>query len=117
MILAALPIDVGYVDTIGLFAEVGDDPGSFGLPPNQNTSDACLNSALADPAGPPTCAGFAFFDAVHPTTDLHQILGDRIVTVVPEPGAAAALVAVLTSLRALRREPLVSGRSRRATQG
>lgn len=102
-IVAALPGGVHFVDTIGLFEAVAADPQSFGLPPGIDQTTACLDSVVLDPGGPPTCNDFAFFDSVHPTTAIHQILGEEILMTVPEPDTAGACLAVLLGLRAARK--------------
>jgi len=97
-ILAALPEGVHTIDTVGFFDEVAADPASFGLPTGIDQETACLDSAAASPSGAPGCTDFVFFDSVHPTTAIHQILGTHILATVPEPSAAASLLACLVSL-------------------
>lgn len=75
-------------------------------------TDACLLSGVADPTGPPTCAGFAFFDMFHPTAGTHAIFGGGIVdeflamdpgTNIPEPASAALLLLGLGAIASRRR--------------
>jgi phospholipase/lecithinase/hemolysin len=87
-IQAALPGSVQFFDTIALFDAVLADPAAFGLPPGLNITEDCLTSGVANPGGPPTCTDFAFFDNVHPTTQVLQLLGAELVLAVPEPGTA-----------------------------
>lgn len=101
-IVAALPEEVQVIDTIGLFDAVAAAPGSFGLPEGIDQESACLDSAFPDPSGAPTCTDFVFFDPVHPTTAIHQILGAHILATVPEPSVASSLFACLVGLAATR---------------
>ncbi|MEM7410917.1 MAG: SGNH/GDSL hydrolase family protein [Myxococcota bacterium] len=78
-----------FFDTIALTDAVLADPALFGLPAGLNVDDACLLAGAAPPGGAPVCNDFAFFDPVHPTTQVLQILGQGIVNqFVPEPGTA-----------------------------
>lgn len=101
-ILGALPEDAYFIDTIEFFDEVAADPPPSGLPAGIDPETACLDSAVPDPSGAPTCTDFVFFDPVHPTTAIHQILGAHILATVPEPGAAASLLACMLVLAAAR---------------
>lgn len=101
-LFAALPSNVYTLDVIGLFNAVGANPAAYGLPAGINLTNACLGSGTPDPAGPPTCTNYAFFDTIHPTTQVANILGTAMVTIVPEPGTASLLVVGLLGL-ALRR--------------
>ena len=68
-----------------------------------NTTTACLAAGAAPPSGAPTCNDYAFFDNVHPTTQVLQILGEELITAVPEPGTAILLMGGLALLAARRR--------------
>lgn len=90
-ILGALDPSVTYFDTIGLFDAVNLNPAAFGFPAGINLSNACLTAGVPDPSGAPTCTDFAFFDDVHPTTQVLQLFGSELVQAVPEPGTALLL--------------------------
>ena len=96
-IQAALPSNVKFFDTIALTDQVLANPALFGLPAGLNTTTACLAAGAA-----PTCNDYAFFDNVHPTTQVLQILGEELITAVPEPGTAILLMGGLAWLAARR---------------
>ncbi|MFK7896408.1 MAG: SGNH/GDSL hydrolase family protein [Myxococcota bacterium] len=98
-IQAALPGDVTFFDTISFFDQVQANPAAFGLPVGINLTDACVGTADA-----PTCTNYAFFDTVHPTTQLLQVLGAELVTVVPEPGTGLLMMLGLAGLASGRRQ-------------
>ena len=84
-IQANLPANVMFFDTIGLFDLVLADPTAFGLPAGILTETSCLgDNGPADPGA--LCDNYAFFDDVHPTSEVLQILGGELVAFVPEPG-------------------------------
>ena len=102
-IQAVLPSNVTFFDTIALTDQVLANPSLFGLPAGLNTTTACLAAGAAPPGGAPTCNDYAFFDSVHPTTQVLQILGEELITAVPEPGTAILLLGGLVLLAARRR--------------
>lgn len=64
-----------------------------------NTTQPCLNEGTGQLANP-TCAGYLYFDRIHPTASAHQLIGAAIVQQigvnagpVPEPAAWAMMVA------------------------
>lgn len=68
------------------------NPTAYGLSAQLNTRDACVGTAAA-----PACAGYVYFDAIHPTRDIHRALGSGIafqlgVTGVPEPATWALMI-------------------------
>jgi phospholipase/lecithinase/hemolysin len=102
------------LDVFAAVEELFARPGDFGVVPAaiDTTSDdtdfaiPCLldTACAADPQGP-TADGFILFDAIHPTTAVHQELGHRAAALVPEPDRRVLLgLGVLaTALLALRR--------------
>jgi phospholipase/lecithinase/hemolysin len=104
-------VTVFALDVFGLVEEVFSDPASFGVAPFaiDTTSDdtdfgiPCLvdGPCSADPQGA-VAESFLFFDAIHPTTAMHEVIGQRAAILVPEPAATPRAVAVLTVLATLR---------------
>lgn len=97
-IQAALPGGVQFFDTMALFDAVAANPELFGLPAGLDLTTSCVGAGQNVPDA--TCSDFAFFDDVHPTTQLAQILGDSVVAAVPEPGTALLLMLGLAGLSA-----------------
>ena len=102
-LFAALPASVLKYDVMALFNDVVANPLAYGLPLGLNLTNACLGSGTPDPAGPPTCNSYAFFDTIHPTTQVASVLGNAwVVAAVPEPDTTSLLAIGLLVL-ALRR--------------
>ena len=101
-IQAALPSGVEFFDTIALFDAFALDPAAFGFPPGTDLTNACIGTASA-----PTCTDFSFWDNVHPTTQVLQLLGDELVAFVPEPGTGLMMMLGLMGL-SIRRQRVVS---------
>jgi phospholipase/lecithinase/hemolysin len=59
------------------------------------------------PGGAPICDDYAFFDNVHPTTQVLQRLGDELIAVVPEPGTGLLMMFGLAVLSAGGRREVV----------
>lgn len=68
-------------DVAGLFNAVRTNPGAYGF---TNVTDAFL-----DAGG--NVDEFMFFDDLHPTARVHQILGQQVAQAVPEPATMAGL--------------------------
>lgn len=98
---ALLPPEVhlyGF-DTAGFFASISADPGAFGF---TNTTESCLFTG-----GPlPGCAGYLYFDNVHPTTATHQLLAAQFALAagVPEPATLTLVLLALLPLARARRQ-------------
>lgn len=87
---ALAPLDVSFYefDTAGFLGSVIADPAAYGF---SNTTDACLFSGgLAT-----GCAGYLYFDRVHPTAATHALLAGAFAATVPEPGALALVLLAL----------------------
>ena len=67
-------------DLYGLQHEIIDNPGNFGINANLLTKSCVDNGGLAT-----NCAGYAFFDGIHPTAQVHAIIASRIAGQLPEP--------------------------------
>ncbi len=94
-------VDITVFDTFSLFREAVATPGAFGL---TNVKEPCIANANG-------CAGYLFFDQVHPTALGHTILaGSFHAAVAPEPETWAMLALGLVVLTvAARRRRLARG--------
>jgi phospholipase/lecithinase/hemolysin len=90
--LAPLGVTLYKFDTADLFRDVVADPAAFGF---SNVTEQCV---LSDAALASNCAGYFFFNGVHPTTFAHETLAAGFLAAVPEPETyalfALGLVAV-----------------------
>ena len=89
-------------DTFSFLNQIIANPLAFGI---TNASTPCISSVAALAAN---CAGYLFFDDVHPTTFVHQLFSAQLIATarIPEPGTLA-LFAVLSFalVVVLRRRP------------
>ena len=86
-------IDINAFAVSSLFDSIVATPGAFGF---SDVTTACVASPAAVLAG---CAGFLFWDAVHPTAATHALLASSLVgAVVPVPGVLALLLAALVPM-------------------
>jgi phospholipase/lecithinase/hemolysin len=89
-------------DTFGFLSGIIANPTAFGI---TNASTPCILSAAALAAN---CAGYLFFDDVHPTTFVHQLFSQQLIAVarIPEPGTLALFgVLVISFAMFARRRP------------
>ncbi len=92
---ATLPsIEIVQFDTNAAFKALIANPADYGL---TVTDTACI----ADPACDPDT--WLFWDGVHPTTKVHEILGAQFMAAVPEPATLVLFVLGLFGISALRR--------------
>ncbi len=97
-LFVALDPSVYSLDVIALFDAVQLDPTLYGLPAGIDVTGSCLTSGA-----PPACSNFAFFDPVHPSTELNAILADGMLLAIPEPGTALLFGLGLAGLSTRRR--------------
>ena len=92
-LFAALPgTNILKYDVMALFNDVVANPTAYGLPLGLDLTQTCLGSGAPDPAGPNTCNAYAFWDAIHPTTQVATVLGNAwVVAAVPEPDTSSLL--------------------------
>lgn len=83
-----------YFDTLGWGDAVLANPGNYGLPANLDAQHPCFNGFSA----PASCAGFAWADAIHPSSSLHHVLGQSVLPLVQQQAAYATASIGGTSL-------------------
>ena len=102
--LQSLTAHFMLLDTYDILTELVHDPAAFGLPAKANVRDACFSGAVGVPGG--VCAdpdNYVFWDSIHPSAVVHEVLGDLAALAVPEPAsvllAALALAALVLARR------------------
>jgi len=84
---ASLGIDIIEFDIFSILNSIVANPAAFGM---TNTTDACFSGATGI-GGPGTvCAtpeSYVFWDGIHPTAAMHEIIGDLATAAVPVPAA------------------------------
>ena len=70
-----------YVDVSQLFEKIKQDPGQFGI---KNSIQDCLHHAKSsDVRGAKRCQGYLFFDEIHPTSRVHDLIAAHSLAVLP----------------------------------
>ena len=90
--LGPLGVHLYTYDTAAYLKRAIADPSAFGF---TNVTQACADSLAAIATN---CAGYLFFDGVHPTTAGHLLLAGEFASAVPEPGTYALLAVGLLAL-------------------
>jgi outer membrane lipase/esterase len=90
--LAPLGVRLYEFDTAGLFRDVVAHPGAYGF---TNVTEQCVLSSAAVAAN---CAGYFFFNGVHPTTSAHETLAEEFRAAVPEPETYALFALGLVAI-------------------
>lgn len=104
-------IDLRYFDLFGLDHAVRAMPTAFGLPAAFTTGHSCQSDGPA--AVIAGCDGYLYFDAIHPTTQVHAVIAGAIfgqLGPVPEPATWALMIAGLGLAGAAMRRRTVSVR-------
>lgn len=87
--------DVDFFDLYGLEQALKANPAAFGMPALDASLPCQLAGAGAVLSG---CNGYLYFDAIHPTTQIHAVIAGQIALqlgppAVPEPASWAMLIA------------------------
>lgn len=80
-----------FFDLFALNNAILQNPSAYGF---TNVTQPCLNETTGVLANP-TCAGYLYFDRIHPTALGHQIIGNRILDQlngVPEPSTWVTMI-------------------------
>jgi phospholipase/lecithinase/hemolysin len=108
---AAAPtgVDIVGFDTLSALNALVFNPSAYGL---SNVTDPCFNLAATSVCADPD--EYLFWDTVHPTAHVHDILGGEFAAAVPEPqtwylmALGLLVVAVRTLLRNTRQMSIVN---------
>lgn len=102
--LAALSADIRRLDTYGILTALVDDPTAYGLPVGTNVDTACFTGFVGVAGG--VCSdpdSYVFWDKIHPSAAVHEVLGGLAAQAVPEPASAVLAALALAALVLVRR--------------
>jgi outer membrane lipase/esterase len=91
---SSLGVTIYDLDVFSISKDIKNNPATYGF---TNTTESALLTGNAANA-----TQYVFWDGVHPTARVHEIIAQRALTLVPEP-TSAFLVFITGSLVALRR--------------
>jgi outer membrane lipase/esterase len=92
---ANLGISIFLLDVFGIAKELRNNPGSFGF---TNTTDAALLTGNAANA-----SQYLYWDSVHPTARVHDIIAQRAAQLIPEPSTLMITLVMAGGLLTRRR--------------
>lgn len=105
---ASTQLNIQFFDLLGFEHDLLADAAGNGF---TNTTSPCLNQTTGQLANP-TCAGYLYFDSIHPTATAHQLIGNAItaqISGVPELATWAMMIVGMGAVGlALRRAKRVS---------
>lgn len=72
-------IAIYHFDSFGFLRAIGNDPDQYGF---TNATEICPSFYIPDNFD--NSAGYVFWDAIHPTTEAHEVLAEQVMAVLPE---------------------------------
>ena len=109
--LLSLAADFVRLDTYGILTALVNAPDAYGLPAGTDVDTACFTGFVGVPGvacGDPE--NYVFWDSIHPSAAVHEVLGKLAAQAVPEPAGAALVALALVALVLARRRGVASQR-------
>jgi phospholipase/lecithinase/hemolysin len=109
--LAAFGADIKHLDTYGILTALVADPTAYGLPAGTDVDTACFTGFVGVPGG--VCSApdsYVFWDKIHPSAPVHEVLGALAAHAVPEPASVLLAALALAALVLARRRATHSSR-------
>jgi len=103
-----LSVEIVQFDTAAAFNQILGDPAAYGF---TNATDPCFNAKTDTVCATPDT--YVFWDGVHGTTKLDQILGANFAAAVPEPDSLTLVTFALLALAIGRSRSIHKVRPRR----
>ncbi|MCP3871139.1 MAG: PEP-CTERM sorting domain-containing protein [Gammaproteobacteria bacterium] len=103
--LAGISANITRLDTFQLLTDLVQNPADFDLPADIDVENPCFTGFVAVPGtvcGDPE--NYVFFDRIHPTHVVHQVLGSQAAAAVPEPALIALMGLGLLGMACNRRQ-------------
>ncbi len=95
-----MDLDVMIFDVYGLLTDVVLDPTAYGF---ADSTSPCVSFLPDSPCDIP--AEFVFWDGIHPTVAMHQVVAEQVIALLPVPGSWLLVILGAGVLGAVRRRP------------